>query len=48
MKDHLNLEEEHEGDPLVVRVLDHFALALDPRLDTLVGVLVALSGGVAT
>ena len=46
IKDHGNLKEEDEWDPLVVSVLDDFAFALDPRLHALVGVLVTLAGGV--
>jgi hypothetical protein len=42
-----HLEEEDERDPLVVSVLDDFTFALDPGLNTLVGVFVALAGSIA-
>ncbi len=42
-----HLEEEDERDPLVVSVLDDFTFALDPGLNTLVGVFVAFAGSIA-
>jgi len=41
--EHDALQEEDEGDPLVVGVLHGLALALDPGLNSLIGVLVTLA-----